>query len=91
MPRASRRVFTRGLAALASVAVVASVAVAVTTVGDDVVVCPPGTVPNTGVEPRIVAPDQRDQLPLGRWLFLARSRRRRVCFDALFFLFFLDT
>ncbi|WP_341250344.1 cell wall-binding repeat-containing protein [Euzebya pacifica] len=63
MPRASRRVFTRGLAALASVAVVASVAVAVTTVGDDVVVCPPGTVPNTGVEPRIVAPDQRDQLP----------------------------
>ena len=63
MPRASRRVFTRGLAVLASVAVVASVAVAVPSVGDALVECPPGTVPITGPEARLVPPDQQDLLP----------------------------
>ena len=44
-------------------ALVAAVLVVVTSTGTEAVECPPGTVPNTGVEPRLVAPDQRDQLP----------------------------
>lgn len=56
-------VLRRFLASAAGLATIAALVVAVGTIGDDLIDCPPGTVPNTGQEPRLVAPDQADQLP----------------------------
>lgn len=60
---ARRRLVAVAGSSVGLVALVAALVVAVTTAGGEALECPPGTIPNTGVEPRIVAPDQRDQLP----------------------------
>ncbi|WP_370325480.1 cell wall-binding repeat-containing protein [Euzebya sp.] len=53
----------RGIAVAAVLAVLAAGTYAATGLGEAAVDCPPGTVPVDAVEPRIVPPDQFDQLP----------------------------
>jgi hypothetical protein len=51
------------VAALAVLALLAAGTFAVTSLGADAVACPPGTIPTSGVEPRVVPVGQEDQLP----------------------------